>query len=295
MNRLWLHYELTDFPTRPKGAGDDPVTARLRDELKSLLGAVAGHQEAFRGYLKFERNRSFELEGEVMLQVTPVGQIEEQLRSAKSALDRVGGGGEQADLLSVIRSYESVLDRVNSSVYAFLIETEAELEQGKDRASVFVRAQEYVVAALGTRAPKALEQILSAERLLDGGPEDLAHALTSCRRMLKSLADQLYPATNEVVEGNDGVQRKLSDDQYRNRLLEYVRATVSQRGQNSVLQKSLDSLGARLKTLDSLASKGVHDVVSAAEAETCVVWTYAIAADLLRVADGTSSLLPSDL
>ncbi len=54
------------------------------------------------------------------------------------------------------------------------------------------------------------------------------------------------------------------------------------------------SLGARLKSLDSLASKGIHDDVTAAEAETCVVWTYLLAADLIRLADGTSALLVSD-
>jgi hypothetical protein len=109
--------------------------------------------------------------------------------------------------------------------------------------------------------------------------------------MIKSLADHLYPASNDAIVGADGVTRKMSDDQYRNRLLEYVRQTLGKHGQGEVMQRTLDSLGARLKSLDALASKGVHDEVSAAEAETCVVWTYLLAADLLRLADGTSALL----
>lgn len=57
------------------------------------------------------------------------------------------------------------------------------------------------------------------------------------------------------------------------------------------MQDMLAALGNRLKSLDALASKGVHDNVSAAEAETCIVWTYLLAADIVRFADGTSALL----
>jgi hypothetical protein len=46
--------------------------------------------------------------------------------------------------------------------------------------------------------------------------------------------------------------------------------------------------------LDSLANKGVHDDVSATEAETRIVWTYLLAADIVRVADGSSALLAAD-
>lgn len=143
-------------------------------------------------------------------------------------------------------------------------------------------------------APEALEKFVAAQaRLYSGKSEDLAHALTSCRRMIKALADALYPATDETMVGDDGVERRMSDDLYRNRLLQYIREKLGKRVHGTVIQKTLDSLGARLKSLDSLASKGVHDEVNAAEAETCIVWTYLLAADIVRVADGSSALLVS--
>jgi hypothetical protein len=61
-----------------------------------------------------------------------------------------------------------------------------------------------------------------------------------------------------------------------------------------VIQKTLDSLGAGLTSLDSLASKGVHDEVTAAEAEPRIVWAI-LAVDIVRIADGSSALLlPED-
>lgn len=308
VNQLWLQWEMTDLSASRTQKWQDPAIARIKGELDTLLGADAGKAEGFRAFLQFERNRTIEVDGQAKVYGMSIDQLEEQLRFTQATHDDyvVPAGlssgdtyyaqhqmdGEKAKLIPLIGLLQTILDRVRSSVYAFLVATEAELENGQPQAGLFVRAQEYVNTALAQYAPKALAQFLAAQdRLYGGAPEDLAHALTSCRRMLKSLADQLYPATGEAVVGVDGVARIMSDDQYRNRLLEYVRQTLGKHGQGAVIQKTLDGLGARLKSLDSLASKGVHDDVTAAEAETCVVWTYLLAADLIRLTDGTSALL----
>jgi hypothetical protein len=44
--------------------------------------------------------------------------------------------------------------------------------------------------------------------------------------MIKSLADALYPVTNQEQAGLDGMPRKMSDDAYKNRLLQYVSEKV---------------------------------------------------------------------
>ena len=109
--------------------------------------------------------------------------------------------------------------------------------------------------------------------------------------MLKALADAVYPATGETVTDDSGIERVMSDELYRNRLLQYVKETLGKHGQGGVVQDVLAALGNRLKSLDSLTSKGIHDNMSAAEAETCIVWTYLLAADIVRLADGTSAFL----
>jgi hypothetical protein len=184
------------------------------------------------------------------------------------------------------------LERVKTAIYTFLVATESDLDEGQQESSLFLRAQEYINTSLRRYAPDVLDKFVAAQdRLYSGEPEDLAHALTSCRRMIKALADALYPATDETVTGEDGVVRKMSDDAYRNRLLQYVREQLGKHVHGTVIQRTLDSFGARLKSLDSLANKGVHDDVSAAEAETCMIWTYLLAADIVRIADGSSALL----
>lgn len=311
-NQLWLQWELTDLKAGRIQKRQDPAISRVMAQLDALLGVEEGGRERRRAFLKFERNRTFLVDGEEKFQGDSLGQIEQRLALSRRAYDDLtvpsnfaegdayfvakDVDSARAKIIPVIQQQEQLVERIKSAVHAFLVTTESELDQGQRDAPLFLRAQEYINTALAKYAPVALEKFVAAqERLYSGKSEDLAHALTSCRRMTKALADALYPATDESVTGADGIERKMTDDAYRNRLLQYVREQLGKRTHGSVIQKALDGLGARLKSLDSLASKGVHDEVTAAEAETCIVWTYLLAADIVRIADGSSALLlPED-
>ncbi len=200
-----------------------------------------------------------------------------------------------AKLLPPRRDLEDVIERIKQAVHDFLIETERQIELGQRRPHIFDRGKEYVEHALRERAPDALEKFRAAEEsLASGQSEDLAHALTSCRRMIKALADALYPATGDVIVGDDGRDRQMSDEAYRNRLLQFATERLGGGTYDALIKETLRSLGGRLQRLNELSSKGVHAEVDRAEAETCVMWTYLTAADFLRLADDTSPSLPSD-
>jgi hypothetical protein len=137
---------------------------------------------------------------------------------------------------------------------------------------------------LTTISAPALEQFQTAyRRLKDGGDEDRAHALTSCRRVLKTLADELYPARSEPVTGSDGKSHVVNDAAFVNRLLQYVSETVGTHENGAVVQATLTDVDARLSALNDLASKGVHADATTYEVDTCVVQTYLVVADVLRI------------
>lgn len=303
VNQLWLHHELIDLSG---GKGQDPAGAKIRQQLTALLSAEEAQHETFQVLVRYQRHRQESDSTNVL--ASSLGQLESLLAEYRRVYDGmvipsnltpidtymyardVDSG--KAKLIPLIQTHEMILERVKSSIHSFLVATECELEWGQQEASLFLRAQEYINTALAQHAPAALGKFVAAqERLYSGRPEDLSHALTSCRRMIKDLADALYPPTGDTITGPDGVPRKMSDDAYRNRLLQYVREQIGSHAQGTVVQKTLDSLGSRLKSLDALASKGVHEDVSAAEAETCILWTYLLAGDLVRIADGTSALV----
>lgn len=179
---------------------------------------------------------------------------------------------------------ETVLARIKNRLWEFLTETEYELTFGEATAETFDRLRLYVDKQLTTISPLALEQFQTAyRRLKDGGDEDRAHALTSCRRVLKTLADELYPASSEPVAGADGKSRELNDAMYVNRLLQYVAEAISKHENGGVVQATIKDLGTRLSALNELASKGVHADVTTYEVDTCVVQTYLVVADVLRI------------
>lgn len=308
VNQIWLHWELSDLTASKATKKADPGAAQIRAQLNALLGAEEASKRAEEAYMRWIRNRTLDIDGKELVYSHSVGQIEqygvlirktyddlevpENLTQIDTYFVAQKMDSSKAKVLPLIQQNDILLERIKSSVHAFLVATESELEAGQQDAPLFVRAQEYLNSALSKFAPDALTKFVAAQdRLYSGDPEDLAHALTSCRRMLKALADAVYPATGETVTDDSGIERVMSDELYRNRLLQYVKETLGKHGQGGVVQDVLAALGNRLKSLDSLTSKGIHDNMSAAEAETCIVWTYLLAADIVRLADGTSAFL----
>ncbi len=86
-----------------------------------------------------------------------------------------------------------------------------------------------------------------------------------------------------MVKGADGVDRVMSEDKYRNRLWQFISDNVPHDNARRLAQASLNEIGERLDILNGLASKGVHADVTAAEVDQCVVQTYLLAGDLLRL------------
>lgn len=182
-----------------------------------------------------------------------------------------------------------VLERVKDAAYTYVLDAEAQILAGEVVPDSVARGREFVETELARRAPKALEALRAAEsRSSENESEAASQAATSCRRAIKALADALYPP-GPPVTGVDGVTRSMDDDHYRNRLTTWVHERKGRSTHADLLASNLVTLGTRLKSLDDLASKGVHANLSQAEVESCVSWVYMLAADLLRVEVQASS------
>jgi len=302
-----------EFQQRELGSDinkDDPVLLELRGKLVALLGEEAGHAEYLRQYRRWEVSRKWVSSENIhpasvdqledMLNQTQKGYDDSQVPPNVTGLDAAamarGQEATRSKLIPLIGSLRSILSKVRQSVHNYLVATEAELDAGRDESSFFDQAQLRINTLMNTYAPEATAKFLAAQdSIASGGAEDISHALTSCRRMIKSLADALYPATDQNEVGLDGVSRKMTDEAYKNRLLQYVREQVGKHKSGPILLAVISDLGQRLAVLDSMASKGVHADASLTEAQTCVVQTYLLAGDLLAIAEGTSVHLSDEL
>jgi len=304
--QVWFQLQLSDLVA---GTGRDELS-ELKSKLETLLGKEQGGAAYRRQAARYMTTRTMangkdhtgvdveQLETNFAhIQATynsyetlPTGMT--QIDTALAARDY---DQAQAKLIPMLGEHRAILSRIKQGAHAYLTATEAELEAGRAESSFFDQVQAHINGLLAKYAPEAAQNFVAAqERIASGGAEDISHALTSCRRMIKSLADRLYPATDEKIAGLDNVERMMSDDKYKNRLSQYVREQVGQHKNGEILQSVLSQLGARLNALDGLASKGVHAETSIDEARTCVAQTYLLAGDLLSIAEGTSPLLKGD-
>lgn len=296
------------FDYTPRTRIDNPAFVDARTNLAALVGPEEAERLSLQIVMRHMRDRA-PLDGSTHFHAQSVGQLEAALRQVNETVEHyatVPSDLTPIDKYRIAKEYdealarvvpiraalEAVLERVKQAVYDILLDTERQIESGQHRPNVFERGRSYVQASLTRRAPQALPMFEAAEAAIERGTvEDLSHALTSCRRMIKALADALYPASDEAIVGGDGRTRVMDDGAYRNRLLQFAIENIDSSTHKELVREALTGLGNRLSRLDELANKGVHDVVTRTEAETCVMWTYLTAADFLRIADGTSPWL----
>jgi hypothetical protein len=297
-NLFWLEMEL-----RP--IGDTASSHVIEAELKRVWGEddfARMRTSLYAQYFKRREMEKKEGEEEAKICAMSVGQIEAQISMLKELSEsyKPDPGLHPVDLYHeakglrdlrtqtriMARDLEWVLEKIRSHVGTYLSESESQLRVGRAASDIFEENRLYVDRRLGAVSGKALAQLAAAyERQAASDPESGSHAVTSCRRVLKSLADALYPATDEEVEGYDGMIRKMTEDRFISRLMQFAGERVSSSGSRSLIQARLSDLAARLDALNQVSSKGVHDDVTSFEVNQCVIQTYLLAGDLLRLQD----------
>jgi hypothetical protein len=190
---------------------------------------------------------------------------------------------------TTLKWQQNVLDRIAHRVHEYLSGVEKQLLYGQIQADVFERNRRYVDAKLRAVAPEAAEQFVAAyKRAEEKTPESRSQAVTSCRRILKTIADHVYPPRKSPVRGSDGVERTLDESKYLSRLWQYVHESIGETSAGTLLCRRIDSL-------QDVASKGVHDDVSEFETDMCLIQTYLAVGDILRIWDRTSAATEDDV
>lgn len=113
------------------------------------------------------------------------------------------------------------------------------------------------------------------KRLNEGDLEAVSQALTSCRRIIDSFADAIYPPTNTPIN-IDGNLVKLTAQHHQNRINAYVRERLLSDSRRTKLRQSLKNLYERV-------SAGVHSDVTLAEARSLFLETYLLLGEIITL------------
>ncbi|WP_367111745.1 ComEA family DNA-binding protein [uncultured Psychrobacter sp.] len=131
--------------------------------------------------------------------------------------------------------------------------------------------------------PELAEQMMLAFKSVSSdNPEEWSHALTTCRRLLEKLADNLYPANDKVINN-----RTFKQNQYVNRLWQFMHEAIQSDTNKTLAKSHVDYLGSWLERNNKATNKGVHDEVTQLEATKFVFHIYLMLADLLEYLDNS--------
>ena len=183
----------------------------------------------------------------------------------------------------VATTMRGVLANIGANVHGRLLRFEKEILYHNTVEDVFTRNRRFVESKLSIIAPAVLDQFNSAQRRIwEGDDEARSQALLSCRRILKSLADHVYPDLDIQVVGSDGTERLMTNDKYINRLWQFV-SDAGSKTSNELLRAQIGDLEKRIEGLYGVASKGVHARPDGFEVDQCVIQTWLVIGDILRL------------
>ncbi len=159
----------------------------------------------------------------------------------------------------------------------------SEITYGKIPQNIFRRFQLRVNEQLVNSNPAAVSELNIAYEQL-GKSEDverIAHVAFACRRLIKSIADKLYPASQEkrVKLLREQKELDISEEKFLNRLQAYVDSLPSPN--SKYLLKEIALLRDFVNEIPENVNKGVHSNISNINAERLVLYTYIILGDII--------------
>jgi hypothetical protein len=139
--------------------------------------------------------------------------------------------------------------------------------------------------------PELGEKLMQAfKSVSSNNSEEWSHALTTCRRFIESMADELFPAREEQHNG-----RSLGQSQYINRLWAFFDQAISSETNRELAKSHVDFVGSYLQRLHKLTNKGVHAELTRIEAVKAVFHTYLICANILEYLGDLNKMRPDKL
>jgi hypothetical protein len=170
---------------------------------------------------------------------------------------------EIARLSGSIAKNERTITIVRGMTYNFCTQIIGQFQFSQESKSIFDSFARAIDQRLGELAEQAFRKLPGAfERLDTGSPEAISHALTSCRRIIDSFADSVFPAqAAPVLIGNQSIS--VAADKPKNRLLAYVHGKVS--------GSRYDRIRRSLFDLYERVSAGVHSDIVLTEAKALVL------------------------
>lgn len=175
-----------------------------------------------------------------------------------------------------ISRLSGIKTRVLAQLHAFVSEIYYEKQFDSLSESIFERYKRDVDTRISDSCGDVLEQIPSVmNRLAEGDQEAISQSLTTCRRVIDSFADSIFPPTDATIEicGN---QLSLATNKHQNRINAFIHLRIDSNTRKKRFRQNLANLYDRVST-------GVHNKVTTEEARALFLNTYLLIGEILHL------------
>ncbi len=180
---------------------------------------------------------------------------------------------------------------LKSALHSYAADCYCALSLSDAATSLFESSRAKVDNFVRNNAPKAADQLTAAfQRFESGDPEALSHALTSCRRLLQTVADAVFPPQPAPFVDSRGKERKVGAEEYKNRLMAFFDRRLAGDSSKAIIEAELGHLAERVDALYNKVCKGVHADVGVDEVRLVLLSTYVFLGEVVRVVESDGSV-----
>lgn len=242
--------------------------------------------------------------GPEKITVSSIGQLEASITASKQQLSvaqdpdinfhpinawqpvPTGNNKERNTLSNNIAQNTATLDRIKNTFYNYVLNIYYQYKFGDHIQNLFGKYQEKVDNFILKFTPDLAKEFKSIhDNIMSQNEKDWNNIGTNCRRLLKVLADNLYPAKQGVTEiSHNGKNILVTEDKYINRLMLFIENSSKNSCYKKIIGSQVSYIGGRIDSIDQTGSKGTHYELDLEEAERLSIFTYILVGDILSLA-----------
>ncbi|MBA2939765.1 hypothetical protein HZF08_15740 [Paenibacillus sp. CGMCC 1.16610] len=198
------------------------------------------------------------------------------LSSSSQLTASQGNTAERSRIQHQIQTSMERIEKIKARLYQYVLDRNYELRLGEITEDIFSRNRLIVDTALKDICPEAFQKFISVyENIKLEDDQNCENVARTCRRLIKEVAESLSPPLAAPTEVS-GKLMNIGEDQYINRLIQYIDSKSSSEKIKSIVGSHLILIGETLDNVNETANKRINAEVTLQEVERCIIYTYLV-------------------
>lgn len=178
----------------------------------------------------------------------------------------------------------SIINKVKSNFYNYIMRIYYETKFQGYTKDLFSKLKKDVDEKLYAIDPDIIKQFVSIyERLSANNDVEWSQAMSTCRNVIKSFADKVFPPSNEKYKCKNGKELDIKDNNYKNRIIAYIDSKLDN-DKKILLECRFTDLQTRIQKTHDILSNGTHNtLINFNDIQMCIIQTYFLLGDLINL------------